>query len=77
MEHQGQDINEKRKELRRSKRKDWSDYAHNMLTNELDLRDKWLGFKYLKNNFRPTLFEAADQHGNKVGYQDRAAAASG
>ncbi len=44
------------------------------MTEDLDIRDKWLGIKYLKNNFKPKLHECADKHGNKIGPKQRAEA---
>ncbi len=39
---------DKIKEVRKSKRQDWRTYAHDLVAEELDIRDKWLGIKYLK-----------------------------
>ena len=53
------------KEAQRSVKKDWNNWLHNITDAELDVRDKWLGIKYIKNTHAPKLYEKANRGCNK------------
>ncbi len=67
-------LKNKIKEVRRIKRKDWIVHTENMVNNDMDIRDKWLGIKTIKKDFKPNLYEISDRMGNKVKLKDKAEA---
>lgn len=64
------------KKVRRAKRKDWRAWVKASVTEDMDVRDKWLGIKYLKQKFAPNLYERADRFGKTVSLKQRADAAA-
>ena len=42
-------LKEKIKEIRRSKRNDWEKYTDELYSNDMDIRDKWMGIKQIRN----------------------------
>ena len=42
------EVTNKIKEVNKSRRADWKNFAHNLVTNEMDNRDQWLGIKLFK-----------------------------
>ncbi len=46
------------------------------MTEDQDIRDQWMGVKFLKHNFKPKLYEAADKSGKKVSIKACAEAAA-
>ena len=67
-------VRKKIKEIRRSKRNDWKNYTEQIVNNDLDVRDKWLGIKYPKKQHKPSLYEFANRHGNVVNLNEKAEA---
>ena len=61
---------------RKSKRKDWRTWVHKSVTKQLDIRDKWMGIKYIKQKHSPNLYEQANARGESVNLGDRAQAAA-
>ncbi len=47
-----------------------------MTDKDLDIRDKWLGIKYLKRKTTRKLYETADMHGNVTSFKQQAEAAA-
>ena len=47
-----------------------------MTDKDLDIRDKWLGIKYLKRKTTRNLYETADMHGNITSFKQKAEAAA-
>ena len=41
------------KEVKRATKKDWEAWLDEMTDKDLDLRDKWLGIRFLKKNMNP------------------------
>ena len=39
------ELQNKIKEVRKAKRNDWKKWAHNVVTQDLDIRDRWLGIR--------------------------------
>lgn len=64
------------KKIRKAKRKDWKNWVHSTITEDLDIRDKWMGIKFLKQKFSPALYERADMHGTTVEISQKATAAA-
>ena len=56
------------KDVRRSKRKDWKSLVKQSVTEDMDVRDKWLGIKFLKKKHAPNLYERADMNGRTVNF---------
>lgn len=62
------------KDVRKAKRKDWRHWVKQSVDEDMDVRDKWLGIKFLKKKHAPNLYERADMHGNTVNFNDKAKA---
>jgi len=54
------------KKVENAKRTDWKKFVHESVMEEMDIRDKWMGIKYVKNKHSPNLYERADRPGNTV-----------
>lgn len=46
----------------------WNDWLQNITENELDLKDKWLGIKFIKTNHKAKLFERKNRQGELVSF---------
>ena len=57
-------------------KKDWETWLHTITNEELDIRDKWLGIKFLKKNHQPRLYEKADASKNVLEFHKLANAAA-
>lgn len=67
-------LGNKIKEVQRSKRNDWKKYTDSLVNEDMDIRDKWLGIKFLKQQRKPKLYEFANRHGQIVPGHERAEA---
>ena len=50
--------------------------VHNMLSKELDLKDRWLGIKQLKKKYQPIPYVFKTEDGRRRNYHNRAEAAA-
>jgi len=71
-----EDLTNKIKEVKRAKRKDWHKWVKQGVTEEMDVRDKWLGIKFIKQKHSPNLYERANMQGTTVGINEKAQAAA-
>ena len=60
--------------IRRCKRKDRKIFTHNMVDKDMDIKDKWIGIKYLKQTYKPNMYEKSDKQGKKVSLKEKAEA---
>jgi len=60
----------------REAKKDWEKWLAEITEKDLDIRDKWLGIKYLKNTRGHKLYERADVRGRVVPFRQHAEAAA-
>jgi len=70
------DLKAKRKEVRNALKKDWERWLHEITDVDLDIRDKWMGIKFLKTVKAPKLYERADRHGRCVDFDKQAEVAA-
>jgi hypothetical protein len=54
------------KEFRKSRKKDRTNYVLRTLSQELDIRDRWMGIRALKQEFIPQPYHAKDKLGKSV-----------
>ena len=54
------------KQVKKQCKQDWIDWAELSISNELDLRDKWLGIRNMKTKRAPQVFERNNRHGKPV-----------
>ena len=66
----------KGKELKIEVRKEKRQQILKMVSQELDIRDQWMGLKMLRKGFNPLPPTIRNSEGNKVGLNNRAAAAA-
>ena len=71
-----EDYRSKNKEVRRATKQDWHKWLQNITDAELDLRDKWLGIKYIKQKKAPKLFERAKIDGSTASIRQQADASA-
>ena len=55
---------------------DWEAWLAKTVDTDLELRDKWLGIKFIRKNHEPKLYEKADRHKNLVDFDSQAEAAA-
>lgn len=65
-------VQDKIKQVRASKRQDWKKFTDDLVQNDMDIRDKWLGVKFLKRDRKPKLYEFADKDGKPVTLKEKA-----
>jgi len=78
LEHQNRkdEFKVKCKEVRKAIRSDWHQWLSEITDAELDIRDKWLGIKYLKRTKQANLFERSNLQGQSVDFKNQADAAA-
>jgi len=78
LEQQGKtnELKQKQKHVRKALKHDWEQWLQNITDVNLDIRDKWLGIKYLKTVKNRKLYERADIHGQNVDFASQAEAAA-
>ena len=78
LEHQNRKVEYKAKckEVRKAVRKDWEKWLAEITDTELDIRDKWLGIKFLKRPKQTNLFERSNLQGQSVDFKNQADAAA-
>ena len=54
------------KQVKKQCKQDWIEWAELSISNELDLRDKWLGIRNMKTKRAPQVFERNNRHGKPV-----------
>ena len=64
------------KQIQKQKRQENKKHTLKMLSNELDLRDRWLGIRNLKRPYQPTPYYQHDKDGKHIKIRDRAEAAA-
>ena len=64
------------KRVRKATKQDWETWLGQMTDKDLDLRDKWLGIRFLKKQHSRKTYECADRFGRQVGFKDHATAAA-
>jgi len=57
-------------------REDWKKWLAEITDHELDIRDKWLGIKYIKRNYSPKLYEKACHDNKNLPFEKHADAAA-
>jgi len=78
LEQEGRGLEYRNKcvQARSASKKDWQNWLQDMTHSSLDLRDKWLGIKYLKERHSPKLYERATVEGKLAGFRKQADAAA-
>lgn len=61
-----------RKQLGKDKRK----YVLETMNKDLDIRDRWMGIRNLKNGYKPRPYYRKDMNGNPVTFEKQAEAAA-
>lgn len=56
--------------------KNWNDWLKNNTENELDIRDKWLGIKFIKTTHKAKLYERKNRQGELVTFKQQEEAAA-
>ena len=64
------------REVKKATKHDWESWLANITDKELDLRDKWLGIRFLKNKFAHKTYERADRFGKQVNFDQEASTAA-
>ena len=67
---------EKQKEVRKAVKTDWQRWLQEITDKDLDVRDKWLGIKYIKRKRAPKLYERANLEGYAINFKQHASAAA-
>ena len=55
---------------------DWEKWLNEITASELDVRDKWLGIKFIKQRRAPQLYERASMEGNCIPFSKQAEGAA-
>ena len=72
----GEEVGRLTKQIRKSKQKDKERDTLNALDKDLDIRDRWLGLRQLKNTYKPMTYHQKDRHGKHVPRDERAGKAA-
>ena len=72
IENKTEDITKLEKNLSESKRNDNTNSTLNTLKKELDIRDRWMGIRALKKDFKPTTYNLKTNQGRPIPYEERA-----
>ena len=63
-------------QVKKATNADWLKYTQAITDVDLDIREKWLGIKFLKKSHRPKLFEKKDRFGRALNFEEHAEAAA-
>jgi len=64
------------KQVKKMINKNWNDWLKNITESELDIRDKWLGIKFIKTTHKAKLYERKNRQGELVTFKQQAEAAA-
>ena len=62
------------KDIRKRARRDRDSQIEKWVTEDLDIRDQWIGIKRQKLDYKPRPFDKRDKHGNRVTIAEQAEA---
>ena len=65
-----------RKASAKAVKQDWEKWLAITVDKDLEIRDKWLGIKFIKRNYEPKLYEKVDRHKKLIDFDQHAEAAA-